>query len=280
MLKTTIYKACFIVSSFIFMAVTSGSRAISKSETATPPAVHKTATHEFDSTGLCTCIPFTTSDELVHAPRIQLNKNAAPFVKAYNKKNGYFLGKAGKKAAPLFAMIDSILVQEGVPVELKYLAFIESGLKKNVKSWAGAVGPWALMPVAAKEYGLKVSRNNDERLNYYKSTRAAAALLTNLYAKYNDWLLVIAAYNAGPGWVSKAIKRSGSRNYWALQQFLPEETKKHVKKFIAVHYYFEGHGSLATLTKAETEEHIKAVAGYTEKMNETVTDSLSVVIVK
>ncbi|MEO7924411.1 MAG: lytic transglycosylase domain-containing protein [Chitinophagaceae bacterium] len=278
MLKTTTYKACFIVSSFIFGAVASGSKSISKKPVVLSHAKHKAGSHVFDSSGLCTCIPFNVKEELVKAPRIQLNKNVAPFVKKYNKENGFFLGKAGKKSARSFAILDSILLQEAIPVELKYLAFIESGLKRNVISWAGAVGPWALMPVAAKQYGLKVSRQHDERLDYYKSTQAAAALLSDLYDKYHDWLLVIAAYNSGPGWVSKAIKRSGSQNYWALQQFLPEETKKHVKKFIAVHYYFEGHGSLVTMTKAETEAHVKAVAAFTERQQELQEpDSVSIV---
>ena len=92
---------------------------------------------------------------------------------------------------------------------------------------------------------------------------------------------MIAAYNCGPGGVQKAIKRSGSHNYWALQNFLPEETRKHVKKFIAVHYHFEGHGGVTTLTKAETESHIKAVAAFVKKQQELVKiDSLSVVLTK
>ncbi len=269
------------MSGFITMAVSSGSRSISKSLVVDPPVIHKTDTHQFDSSGLCTCIPFTVKDELAKAPRIQLSKNAAPFVKDYIKKNGFFLGKTKKRIAPYFAIMDSAFEENELPVELKYLAFVESGLKYNVISWSGAIGPWALMPVAAKEYGLKVSRKNDERLDYYKSTHAAAALLTNLFAKYNDWLLVIAAYNCGPGGVQKAIKKSGSRNYWALQNFLPEETRKHVKKFIAVHYYFEGHGSLVTMTKAETEKHVKAVEDFVLEQQETEKmDTLSTVVMK
>ena len=237
--------------------------------------------HHFDSSGLCTCIPFSVEDELAKAPRIQINKNVAAFAKKYHKENGFFLDKAKRKINSYFDIIDSVFEENGMPVELKYLAFIESGLKYNVKSWAGAVGPWALMPVAARQYGLKVSRGHDERLDYYKSTHAAAALLNDLYNKYGDWILVIAAYNSGPGWIDKAIKLSGSKNYWALQQFLPKETQKHIKKFIAVHYHFEGHGSLVTMTKAETQAHIKAVAAFVEKQQELVkTDSVSVVLVK
>ena len=279
MLKRKLYTAGFITSSFISVAVASGSGSISK-PVINPPVIHKAGTHQFDSSGLCTCIPIKLKNGTGKPPRIQLNKNVAPFVKEYIRKNGFFLDKMKPKINHYFTMIDSVFAETEMPVELKYLAFIESGLKPNLVSKSGAKGPWAFMPVAAKEYGLKISKYNDERLDYYKSTRAAAQLLSDLYAKFGDWLLVIAAYNSGPGWVQKAIKRSGSRNFWALQQFLPEETKKHVKKFIAVHYHFEGHGGLTTMTKAETESHIKAVAAFTAKQQEMEhADSLSTVLV-
>jgi len=281
MLKRKLYKSGLIISCLILMAVSSGSRSDIKKSGRIPAVVHKTGIHCFDSIGLCTCIPFTTKDELVKAPRIQLNKNVAPFVKGYIKKNGFFLNKTKNRNAPYFAIIDSVFEQNELPVELKYLAFVESGLKYNAISWTGAVGPWAFMPKAAKQYGLKISKHNDERLDYNKSTHAAAALLTDLFAKYGDWLLVIAAYNCGPGGVQKAIKKSGSRNYWVLQNFLPEETRKHVKKFIAIHYYFERHGSVTTLTHAETENHIRLVAEFVKKIQESEKiDSVSLVSAK
>jgi membrane-bound lytic murein transglycosylase D len=93
----------------------------------------------------------------------------------------------------------------------------------------------------------------DERTDYYKSTHAAARYLTELYKIYNDWLLVIAAYNGGPGNVNAAIRKSKSRNFWDLQHFLPAESRDHVKKFIATHYVMEGDGGITTLTKDETE---------------------------
>ena len=91
-------------------------------------------------------------------------------------------------AKPYLDMMDDILTQHGLPKELKYLAVIESGLKYNALSWAGAVGPWAFMPAAAKEYGLKMTRYNDERLDYYKSTHAAARLSNRSLSKI--WRLV------------------------------------------------------------------------------------------
>ncbi len=241
------------------MSASSGGRSVSPVFYPDTLSTGELVPHQFDSTGYCTCIPSDINAELAGDLRIQVNKNVASFVKGYINKNGYFLGKTTKRTARYFKIMDAVFEQNDLPVELKYLAFIESGLNYNAISWAGAVGPWALMQVAAKQYGLKISKQNDERLDYSKSSFAAARLLADLYQKYGDWLLVIAAYNCGPGGVQKAIKKSGSKNYWALQNFLPLETRMHVKKFIAVHYYFEGHGSVVTMTKSEMEKHIEAV---------------------
>jgi membrane-bound lytic murein transglycosylase D len=185
----------------------------------------------------------------------KLNPRAVNFVADYMEKNSKNMQDMKGWALPYFNMMDGIMVQHGLPRELKYLAVIESELKSTATSWAGAVGPWQLMPGTAKTLGLKVNRKVDERRNYVKSTHAAARYLKDLYATYGDWLLVIAAYNAGPGSVQKAISRSGSRNFWDLQYYLPAETRGHVKKFIGTHYIFEGQGGLTTLTKAETKAH-------------------------
>ena len=108
----------------------------------------------------------------------------------------------------------------------------------------------------------------DERKNYYKSTIAAARYLKDLYAEFGDWLLVIAAYNGGPGNVYSAIRKSGgSRNFWTLQGHLPKESRIHVKKFIGTHYIFEGQGGITTLTKAETADQIAAVSQWMSKRN-------------
>lgn len=184
----------------------------------------------------------------------KLNPMAVSFVQNYIKKNERGFKEMKKWATPYFNMMDVVLEAHGVPKELKYLAVIESGLRYNAISWAGAVGPWAFMPAAARQYGLSISRHNDERLDYYKSTHAAARLLTDLYVRYGDWLLVIAAYNGGPGNVDKAIRKCGSTDFWRLQYFLPEESMNHVKKFIGTHYIFEGEGSVVTLTKNELKE--------------------------
>jgi membrane-bound lytic murein transglycosylase D len=181
-----------------------------------------------------------------------LNPKAIQFVDDYIKKHSKHLEAMKGWGKPYFDMMDAILSQHGLPRELKYLAVIESHLKASTVSWAGAVGPWQFMPATAKRFGLKVSRSFDERTNYVKSTHAAASYLTELYGMYNDWLLVIAAYNGGPGVVNNAIKRSRSNDFWTLQNFLPAESRTHVKKFIATHFIMEGQGGITTLTKSET----------------------------
>ena len=192
----------------------------------------------------------------------KLNPRTLTFVQDYMDRNTDDLMKLKNWGRPYFNMMDGILTKYGLPVELKYLAVIESQLKSTAVSWAGAVGPWQFMPGTARGYGLNVSRSRDDRRDYVKSTHAAAKYLTNLYKEFGDWLLVIAAYNGGPGVVYNAIKKSGSRNFWNLQYYLPTESRNHVKKFIGTHYIFEGQGGITTLTKAEADAQLGAAAGY------------------
>ena len=177
-------------------------------------------------------------------------------------------------AALKFNFIDNILAQYGLPKELKYLAVIESHLKPTIRSKAGAVGTWQFMPVTARYFKLTVNAKYDERKNVKKSTEAAAKYLNYLHDIYGDWLLVIAAYNAGPGNVNKAIKIAGSRNFWKLQNHLPAETRGHVKKFIATHYYFEGTGSVTTLTKAEVEAYTEKMLEFVAKQNKQLEEKM------
>lgn len=186
----------------------------------------------------------------------QLNPQAITFVQDYMRKNASGLKKMKDWGRPYFDLIDEVLTQHGLPKELKYLAVIESGLRENIISWAGAVGPWALMPATARMYGMRVTPQIDERTDYFKSTHVAAKLLKDLYEMYGDWLLVIAAYNGGPGNVNKAIRRSGSKDFWTLQHDLPNESKNHVKKFIATHYIMEGEGGITTVTKNEAKNKL------------------------
>jgi membrane-bound lytic murein transglycosylase D len=129
---------------------------------------------------------------------------------------------------------------------------IESSLSATSVSWAGAVGPWQIMPATAREHGLSTSYYNDERQDYIKSTNAACKILKGLYGDYGDWLLVIAAYNCGSAPVDRAIAKAHSKNFWDIQYYLPLETRNHVKKFIATHYYFDGNNNMDSATGSPT----------------------------
>ena len=166
------------------------------------------------------------------------------FVHAYIRNNDDCLLTVKHRSEVPFAIIDSVLNHYGLPLELKYLAVIESELKPTALSRVGAKGPWQLMPGTAHCLGLKVSRRADERVSFSKSTRAAARYLKDLHREFKDWLLVLAAYNGGPKPVYRAIRKSHSRNFWVLQKYLPAESRLHVKKFIATAYYFEGADSV------------------------------------
>jgi membrane-bound lytic murein transglycosylase D len=179
--------------------------------------------------------------------KFQLNSKAVSFIQSYMDKQGPELKKMKTWAKPYFNLYDEILIANGVPAELKYLSVIESHLSSNLVSWAGAVGPWQLMPDEAVRLGLKTTPI-DERTDYRKSTQAAATILKELYAQFGDWLLVVAAYNGGAGRVKQAIQKKGSKDFWQIEYELPLETRNHVKKFIATYYVFEGEDALASDT--------------------------------
>lgn len=183
----------------------------------------------------------------------QLNPKAIEFVEGYIAREKDDLEKMREWGKPYFNIYNKVLAQYGLPTELKYLSVIESNLSSTLRSHAGAVGPWQLMPDEAKRYGLKMGKGaKDERTDFYKSTVAASKLLNELYSEFGDWLLVVAAYNGGVGGVKRAIKKAGSSNFWDMQYYLREETRNHVKKFIATHYVLEGGGGWTCLTAEET----------------------------
>lgn len=136
-----------------------------------------------------------------------------------------------------FPMFEEKLAKYDLPLELKYLAMVESALNPTAGSHAGAKGLWQFMTATAKDYGLKVTTLIDERYDPERETEAACRFLKNLYSRYGDWFLVLAAYNSGPGTVNKAIIRSGgAHDYWTISRFLPVETQNYVPAFIAVNY--------------------------------------------
>lgn len=141
------------------------------------------------------------------------------------------LTTSSKKAT--LSSIDKILDRHQIPNELKYLAVIESALNGNAESPVGAYGYWQFMGPTARLMGLKVTPAIDERSNLTKSTNAAAKYLSYLYDQFDDWLLVVAAYNSGPRPVINAVKRTGQNDYWSIKKYLPRETQNHVLAFIA-----------------------------------------------
>lgn len=153
------------------------------------------------------------------------------------------------KAEYFFPLIEEQLDKHDLPLELKYLALVESALEPTAKSVMGATGIWQFMYHTGKEYGLQIDSYVDERADPRKATLAACNFLNDLYDKFSDWDLAMAAYNSGPGNVSKAITRSGGlRNYWNIRQFLPQETSGYVPQFYAVLYlleYADEHGIYA-----------------------------------
>lgn len=161
------------------------------------------------------------------------------FVRKYFQSHHRSLDIIKARSASVFPMIDTILDSYEIPLELKYLAVIESALKNTARSRVGAVGPWQFMAPTARLMGLRVNKGRDERTDWVKSTTAAAKYLTWLYGELEDWLLVVAAYNCGPSPVQRAIRRTGSSNFWDIKPYLPRETQGHVLAFIATASIFE-----------------------------------------
>jgi membrane-bound lytic murein transglycosylase D len=135
-----------------------------------------------------------------------------------------------------FPLFEEVLQRERMPTELKYLAVIESALNPRARSYVGALGLWQFMYSTGSLYGLKADSYVDDRLDPYRSTVAAARHLRDLYNMYGDWHLALAAYNCGPGWVTRAIKLSGKRTFWEIYRYLPVETRGYVPAFIAAAY--------------------------------------------
>lgn len=168
------------------------------------------------------------------------NSSVKSFINLYTLQKRdqmeYMLG-IGKYYFPIF---ENILSANDLPLELKYLPVIESALNPNAFSRMGAAGLWQFMVPTGRMYGLEINSLVDERLDPIKSTEAAVRYLKDLYAIFNDWHLVIAAYNCGPGNVRKAIRRSGGKqDYWSIYPYLPRETRGYVPIFIAATYAME-----------------------------------------
>lgn len=187
-------------------------------------------------------------DDFVYESRLAKLDASSPFDLVYNPHVKGFIELYAIRRRELvsrmmgisqlyYPMFEEVFDKHNIPLELKHLAVIESALNPNARSKAGAVGLWQFMYPTGKMFGLNVNSYVDERSNVYKATEAAAEYLKSLYGMFGDWQMVLAAYNAGPGTISKAIRRSGGKKtYWEIRPFLPQETQSYVPAFIAANY--------------------------------------------
>lgn len=209
---------------------------------------------------------------------IVYNPNLERLIHSFLKNRRSSLESLMYRSQYYFPLFEEILEREGLPLEIKYLAIVESALRPSAKSAAGATGLWQFMFSTAKHYNLEVSSYVDERCNPTRSTAAASQYLKKLYSVFEDWNLALAAYNAGPGNITKAMRRSGGhRNYWNIRPFLPRETASYIPVFLATLYIFEyaeEHGfhpprNILSIAKTDTVrikktihfEHLKKVVG-------------------
>ncbi|MFZ1321764.1 MAG: LysM peptidoglycan-binding domain-containing protein [Ignavibacteria bacterium] len=187
--------------------------------------------------------------ELPDGSDLPLDKNSAVdgYIEFFTNtdRGKSFIDKTLYRSGKFFPIMRKILKFNNAPEELIYLSVQESGLSPTIMSKAGAVGLWQFMPATGYAYGLGQDEYRDDRMDMEKSTDAAARHLKDLYRSLGDWYLAFAAYNAGPGRVTKAIKKSGSRDFWTLRGFLPGETKNYVPSILALSFVFrdpEGYG--------------------------------------
>lgn len=171
---------------------------------------------------------------------VEYNPSLESVIKNFLKNRHNSLERLMSLSHFYFPMFEREFDSYDIPLEMKYLAIVESALKPKARSRVGATGLWQFMYSTGKMYDLDVSSYVDERSDPIKSTKAAAQYLARLYKIFGDWDLALAAYNSGPGNVSKAIRRSGGyRNYWNIRNNLPRETAGYVPAFLATMYIFE-----------------------------------------
>ncbi|MEN8123159.1 MAG: LysM peptidoglycan-binding domain-containing protein [Bacteroidota bacterium] len=171
---------------------------------------------------------------------VTYNPDLERLIKTYLKTRQKALSNLMAKAKYYFPLFEEKLDKYDIPLEVKYLAIVESALQPKARSRVGATGLWQFMYQTGKQYDLTVSSYVDERQDPFLATEAACKFLADLYNIFGDWDLALAAYNSGPGNVNKAIRRSGgNKNYWNLRSYLPRETASYVPIFYATLYLFE-----------------------------------------
>ena len=174
--------------------------------------------------------------------RIEYNESLENVIRSFLKYRKKSFERLMAISDYYFPMFEDAFAQKNVPLEIKYLAVVESALNPRAVSRVGATGLWQFMYQTGKQYNLKIDSYIDERSDPLKASAAAAQYMSNMYAIFGDWELVLASYNSGPGNVSKAIRRSGGKqNYWNIRKNLPKETQGYVPAFLATMYLYEYH---------------------------------------
>ena len=180
------------------------------------------------------------------------NQTVLKFIKFYIKQRKSQVAKLLALSDYYFPIFEEYLDKYSMPLELKYIPIIESSLRVDAKSPAGAVGIWQFMYYTAKEYNLRINSYLDERRDVYKSTEAACQYLNKAFNIFDNWELAVASYNCGRGNVTKALRRSGGElNFWKIRPFLPRETRNYIPALISVIYvmnYASEHGIKADTT--------------------------------
>lgn len=206
-----------------------------------------------DPSYAATTVAHTFTDGEV-IPRLESTESAIPtrytnvvkgYIRTYTIKNRAKTERILGKSVMYFPIYEEQFRKSGIPDALKYLSVTESALNPVAISSASATGLWQFMKATGKEYGLRIDQTVDERCDPHLSTAAAAAYLAKQYIRFGDWALAIAAYNSGPGNVSKAIRRGRSKNFWKIKKYLPRETRSYVPGYIAAAYilqHYEKHG--------------------------------------
>lgn len=187
---------------------------------------------------------------------IEYNQGLENLIKSFLKNRRKAFANQMAVAQYYFPLFEEALAKQNVPLEIKYLAVVESALNPNAVSRVGATGLWQFMYQTGKQYNLSIDSYVDERSDPLKSSEAAAKYMTNMYAIFNDWDLVLASYNSGPGNVTKAIRRSGGQqNFWNIKDKLPKETQGYVPAFLATMYIYEYHKEHGIVPKKALVRH-------------------------
>lgn len=173
---------------------------------------------------------------------IEYNPGLENLIKSFLKNRKQAFARQMALSEYYFPVFEEALARKNVPLEIKYLAIVESALNPKAVSRVGATGLWQFMLQTGKEYNLNVDSYVDERSDVLKSSEAAAQYMVNMHRIFGDWELVLASYNSGAGNVAKAIRRSGGKqNFWNIKNYLPKETQAYVPAFLATMYVYEYH---------------------------------------